>query len=137
MREIKFRAWAKIKYRAWDKKRKVMLGTDYPDNWGNDAYERYENNIFLAITGIEELSKNPDFVLMKWIGERDINQTDIYIGDVVKMNPRMDQEVVIEWKRGIATENRRGVCDVWEGIDWIRCEVIGNIYQNPELNPKK
>jgi hypothetical protein len=84
------------------------------------------------------------YELMQFTGLTDKNGKEIYEGDVVKvtdLNAEETKNIVIEYKRG-------GYCIEWDGrfydssdvtlIAWamedeFEFEVIGNIYENPEL----
>ena len=94
-------------------------------------------------------AKDPErFVLMQSTGLKDINGKEIYEGDVLKVSSgRMfdiDEEnpfIVVKWDEesgAYTTKDFTGEFDVlnlgWQIADeLIRVEVIGNIYENPEL----
>jgi uncharacterized phage protein (TIGR01671 family) len=118
MREIKFRAWNKEAevMHNWDEIGKV-LHAKYFDDW-------------IAEGGIE---------LMQYTGLKDKNGKEIYEGDVIRGEDPLDYflkditQVVVEWLE----------CGAWYPFacdhDYEpypkpeHCEVIGNIYENPEL----
>jgi uncharacterized phage protein (TIGR01671 family) len=131
-REIKFRAWNKI-----DKCMCPVHGYDFETQilwYGNTR----RNNI------LGEPPKN--FELMQYTGLHDKNGNEIYEGDIVKCteltNDRLTEYISeVFWEQGSLLVHESASCDVefclfFEGIDkrpLTEIEVIGNIYENPEL----
>lgn len=90
-----------------------------------------------------------DFVFMQSTGLRDKNANEIYIGDIVRgVRPNLDNEterietkgVVKESCCEVVIEDEKGTHDPFENYFAIvyqqgkaEIEVIGNIYENPEL----
>lgn len=81
--------------------------------------------------------------LMQYTGLKDKNGKEIYEGDIVRLTPNRGVEddkivtgPVVMGKHGVYVGN-----DGWQnyGIHthWIETEIIGNIYENPELLPKQ
>lgn len=110
-----------------------------------DGYDCSEPAVVLE-RGFHEDEKHPDHILMQFTGLHDKNGKngkEIYEGDVIRGKETTDaygngfmyQAVVIwddEQGRWIAKEED----DVWSLYDFDFEEVIGNIYENPELiNP--
>lgn len=136
MREIKFRAYIKRDYNKelvgkilevsslHLKKNKVIIGYSISkSNYGNKSFN-YK-----------------DIELMQYTGLKDKNRKEIYEGDVVKVFTNK------EWRIGIiiyehsgftidVTNNKElkyGRTSIIENLT----EVIGNIYENPELLEKE
>lgn len=121
----------KIKFRAWDTENKRMM---YSDAVKLDDFFDYVTE---GDGSIREWVK-----LMQFIGLKDKNGIEIYEGDIIK---------IFNW--GFKDKGEIGVVQVFwhdEDIGWriqpmliedvydLRralgiCEVIGNIYENPEL----
>ena len=125
-----------IKFRAWDKKEKKMAQVDAMD-WGAD------NNIVTAhLSFLEgELRKKvypnkrlgDDVDFMQYTGLKDKNGKEIYEEDIVKIgNDGIAQVSFIDGCWQTYEEDRIELCASLYG--WISpLEVIGNIYENPEL----
>lgn len=97
-----------IKFRAWRQEEKTM------------------SNIFDVIDDTREIDYDLDIV-MQYTGLHDKNGKEIYEGDIV--DTPYDKSY-IRWERG-------GFVFANDGNDGLFCmdesEVIGNIYENPEL----
>ena len=132
-----------IKFRAWDKKRKEMLlAGDYPQdeevmNLMDIDWEGLGILFDGDIIACDECGRfaylaNDRYVLMQYTGLKDKNGKEIWEGDIVKGIRGIGGECVficgrfsIRYKDGthltFISENKNDV------------EVIGNIYENPEL----
>lgn len=122
-----------IKFRAWDGR--VMVDVWQVDHFG----EQWKVN--------DDIDSTMDkWLIMQFIGLKDKNGIDIYKGDILKHN----QNIYIVWwtenmgiclihkkhfspdkKSILTTDNRQDFNFIWSTQKYI--EVIGNIYQNPEL----
>lgn len=129
-----------IKFRAWDKKRKIMVGSSYPENWGNDKDEYWDDWVYIELAGVTSLSENKDFEVMQYTGLKDTNGVEIYEGDIVTacyidsngIGQKSNSMKVIWGHHAWGLEYGGGKSA--PGItDWKWLEVIGNIYENPEI----
>ena len=104
-----------IKFRAWDKERRKILnfGQIVPIRWIYDG-------------SLEDMFDNcqDDISLMQYTGLKDTNGKSIYEGDIVKVNYNYLGTHVVKFSKG-KYNTASYICD--------KCEVIGNIYENPEL----
>jgi len=143
MREIKFRAWHKGQQRILE----MTIGTDYVPHFLNDvkAFGGGYINLF-----------DPDIELMQFTGLKDKNGKEIYEGDMVKTKQEIQPDMTNP-NRKILVE---GIGEIkWGGTGWIipmpsfkgkewlmttdatiifdpigiEKEVIGNVFENPEL----
>jgi len=115
-----------IKFRAWDIENKLIVIPDYISGDGI-VYEHAHYEPPQCINAI----------LMQFTGLKDKNGKEIYEGDIVKV--RSDGKIMtISWSEKFASFviNREG----WAFQHWFGeamapndCEVIGNIYENPDL----
>ena len=113
-----------IKFRAWDKKRNVMC--------------ELTTNIFSGVKtlmfndAIKELQD--DYIFLEYTGLKDKNGKEIWEGDVVKLESWEPDICEVVFDRG-------GFCFRFSSDDnyypdgkYLEDgEVIGNIYENPEL----
>ena len=115
-----------IKFRAWDKKEKKIY------SWRKDFGSAY---IYDGMrTFIQDLKKQ--YILMQYVGLEDKNRKEIYEGDIVQLsinNELPHHKGVIKYlppRFFVMDGNKSGL------LLTDKYEVIGNIYENPELlNP--
>ena len=119
MREIKFRAWN-------TEKNDMITCSGY---WWEEEF-----------TGQEDLADTPGFVVMQYTGLKDKNGKEIYEEDVLSKSGHRNRIVKYVIDAFIAEpipftekDGPYRLKNYTHG-----CEVIGNIYENPELltNPK-
>jgi len=112
MREIKFRVWGPNSKHMWTWEE--LLVHSIPINW---------------------LSNDPNFgserVIMQFTGLHDKNGVEIYEGDVVESQNFSASEVLFE--DGVFLALDTPLNQDWGGCPGNEWEVIGNIYENPEL----
>jgi uncharacterized phage protein (TIGR01671 family) len=118
-----------IKFRAWDKEHRCMI-----ENVGIQT-EKYADKITISSSGIFVGNKCNSMVLMQFTGLRDKNGREIYEGDIVAgwFNNQKIVGQVFYGSNAAFFIQRKGLlgislinADIW-------LEVIGNIYENPEL----
>ena len=111
------------KFRAWDKVIKTM---NYNPSVGCAGSEDYEiNDAFIE-------NNSQKLVWMQFTGLKDKNGKKIYEGDILKWTHPSFQEMKKEYKILEMSDIRKSLMlepDCLNG--WI--EVIGNIYESPEL----
>lgn len=112
-----------IKFRAWDKKQVWMLYKD--ESCGHTEYEMHPIQAINKILAGED--KN--LIFMQYTGLKDRNGTEIYEGDI--LNCRTLIIKTMKWSE--LQEVIEDIIQVYYFINYDELEVIGNIYENPEL----
>lgn len=128
-----------IKFRVWDSELREMLTPNQV---------RVYNNLFEIDSGKDwvEPADYDRFSLMQYTGLKDKNEKEIYDGDIlsvcngsVNSTPWIDKPYAVEyfinkgWGLPMFCWDKEGE-NIMDKTHW--CEIIGNIYENPELlNP--
>jgi len=129
------------KFRAWLKEEKKMVdveGLEFVDGKVYSMRCKIDGVVYYYLAL---------FALMQSTGLKDCNDREIYEGDVIKVSDglyEIDEEnpfVVVKWDEeagGYTMKDFTGEFDAlnigWQIADkFVRVEVVGNIYENPEL----
>ena len=118
-REIKFRAW---------------ITTDVDDK-DNDIKSMSYDLAFTKYAPINELL-NKEECLMQFTGLKDKNGKEIYEGDILTKWDGLKKKVFFSDKYynfQLSHLDNKGFCDTLAFWNQESTEVIGNIYENPEL----
>lgn len=127
MRTVKFRAWDTL-----EKKMCNVIRINYVDDYialvYKEQYHYHERGL-------------ADAILLQFTGLKDIHNKEIYEGDIVTGKDHFTEETceyLVYWNNEDASFNCKynSKTDKSEfGMSWDLCnyEVIGNIYENPEL----
>ena len=131
MREIKFRVWDKVhdlgmlpvSQLSWDEHDDGVLRLHFCG-----SLEKKLQGSFGVHSGFGNVdgSEETGWILMQYTGLKDKNGKEIYEGDILK-DEQFTGEVVWDFS-GLMLESNHIIYAIWRG-----CEVIGNIYENPEL----
>ena len=119
-----------IKFRAWHKEKKIMgevLGIDILHKeifFSNEDVDCYEHTDF------------KDIELMQYTGLKDKNNKEIYEGDILS-NGNNEKPYKVIFENGSFRAEFEGDFEEYS-FDLINivaqgCEIVGNIYENPEL----
>ena len=133
-RELKFRAWDSIT-------KKWLFGYEYPNLGGfsmkGEVMLFGEYSRFFESIPIEDWDK---IILMQYTGLKDKNGKEVYEGDVIRQSSDLciiescvggfDCQMLVELKNG---GTLRGSVYNFSFLSEKYCEIIGNIYENPEL----
>lgn len=122
----------KPKFRAWDSAKKEMF---------KDTFAITESGQVVVVEQ-ESVASSPDYVfvehlvIMQSTGLVDKNGKEIFDGDIVKMSKDVYSEPtyyeVVRHRGGAyRLESKQHGCKLW--LRHTDCEVVGNIYENPEL----
>jgi uncharacterized phage protein (TIGR01671 family) len=113
-----------IKFRAWDEVTKEMLR---PEGHAD------RNRLRVSFSGTVFEDGSPvNLVLMQFTGLTDKNGKEIFEGDIVQCN-LVNYVVRYDWlfPKFVLGINNKSCRDFWPSQE--EYEVIGNIYENPEL----
>ncbi|HFQ8194901.1 TPA: YopX family protein [Streptococcus pneumoniae] len=121
------------KYRAWDKHSQKMFANDELIIWNNNVYANDSKK--LTCNNLKGWSIDEEY-LMQSTGLVYKNGKEIFEGDIVKMSKDVYSEPtyyeVVRHRGGAyRLESKQHGCELW--LRHTDCEVVGNIYENPEL----
>ena len=120
------------RYRAWDKELQTMLDVsliDFKKRVLVGEHWKFGETNFMSFDDIK---------LMQSTGLKDKNSKEIFEGDILDYKGR---KALVSWHGSYASFIYRFVDELQKrNAEWnplylayMRCEVIGNIYENPEL----
>lgn len=116
-----------IKFRVWDIKNKEMLKVQELD------FEPtfYGGKIAIRLDQYNDYFDTEDMILMQYTGIDDKNGKEIYEGDIVKYENMTGK---IMFFNGSFIMSNFEETEEWElGVINEELEIMGNIYDNPEL----
>ena len=123
------------KFKAWDKNReKMIIEGGFIQVWGNGEYFVYHEDT--------ELWESSDHIILEYIGLHDKKDNEICEGDILKSEYKVNGKTeigvgTIKIHNGCACleyfdeEDGHNYYPVYSGLN--DYEIIGNIYENPEL----
>lgn len=137
MRELKFRVWDKLEERF------------------ATCDEGYQGHYVLSLKGefhnLQNGSGGKEYIVQQYTGMKDRQGKDVYEGDIVKWGMSHDQETAFCRLRVVEFHEQQLIYKVVEvgeypaGVDYLYeamqpatrwCEVVGNVFENPELLTK-
>jgi uncharacterized phage protein (TIGR01671 family) len=116
-----------LRFRAWDPVKREMFRV-FRLTWHGQSRTGY----WLQVN-IRSEQPNKAYVLMQFTGLQDKDGTEIYEGDLLRITHRRSREHMflasVEFERGMFRDS----CHHLPLGEAITIEVVGNIYENPEL----
>lgn len=125
-----------IKFRCWDKENKEMLDVEYL-HWDDCTGE-----FSIRTTMYSDYFDTEDMILMQYAGVKDKNEKEIYEGDIVHIPDDYEEygfasgeNYSIDFKDGrFRLKPKYKPNATGYDLEFTEeLEVIGNIYENPEL----
>ena len=128
----------KFKFKAWDIKNKKMLDVSsivfYDDE---DSEKDLGGYVTFDLMGQPDLEFNKQCILIPYTGFKDKNQKKIYEGNIVKSNNEFKHKWVVEFRNGSflckCIHSPRAFQSLYRRSKSKSLEIIGNIYENPEM----
>lgn len=117
MRDIKFRLWDKEYGEIWEYDELMIMVLDEELSVSYDTGSEYK--------------EFDNYEITQYTGLKDIKGKEIYEGDIVDFYSNVEDEVITEKVDYSFGMYRAG--DYHLGKIFEKCEIIGNIYENPEL----
>lgn len=102
-----------IKFKYWNSQKKGMY---YKDTWNDFPLKVDENDVWLEYTGLKDKSG-----------------VEIWQGDIVRMNKKNYEMKWSDLLLGFQLKELSDNPQKWVSFSTAKIEVIGNIYENPEL----
>lgn len=122
------------RYRAWDKHGQKMFANDELIIWNGNVYANDSKK--LTCNNLKGWSIDDEY-LMQSTGLVDKNGKEVFVGDIIKCTRGCLHEVYIEKEYGGTYFGGMPAVylkDLREGYAWTEHEeIIGNVYENPEL----
>jgi len=123
-----------IKFRAWDVINKRMYPIAFP-SWNGAIVGKRSNKSVTAETIDEDGDNKP--ILMQFTGLKDKDGVEIFEGDIVAYKTffygkERDHKKVVKWEKWVSDDFEQPDCVGYFNLS-SEMEVIGNVYENPEL----
>ena len=112
-----------IKFRAWHEKLERMIFAGFSIGVGGGTLWKDESGKSWG-----------DLELLQYTGLKDKNGKEIYEGDIVRLDHWSPKEYIVEFNRGAFCFKHNKDDASYNDCKYLeKCEVIGNIHENPEL----
>lgn len=117
-----------IKFRAWDKETKKMCYLSNP-HWSLS----FGYNGKAEVYNLQNGSGGNEYELMQFTGLKDKNGKEIYEGDILKESAAREYMGSVIFEDGVFEISGILTALRQHTIDHYGFEIIGNIYENPDL----
>lgn len=116
----------KNKFRAWHKEKKCWIALH------NNGYSFNPNNGQIYYEGLNITSR---IDLMQYTGLKDKNSKEIYEGDILEFSGNVVALGIVKYNENFATFQACNGNSGWlfGNESGTNIEILGNIYENPEL----
>lgn len=121
-----------IKFRAWDKETKTMCYMNHP-HWSLT----FGHNGIAEVYNLQNGSGGNDYELMQFTGLKDKNGKEIYEKDILKESAPRGYKDFVSFSNGSFGMDNIITSLSQHTIDGLGFEIIGNLYENPELLEEK
>lgn len=129
-RIFEFRIWNK-KYNTWMNHCAII---DCSGNIGNHYIEVCDNG--QKIEHVVGLSKEEN-IIQQFTGLKDNNDKEIYEGDILTLEDKKNYQVFFERGCFMITFENGNDLPLLAYVEGKRCEIVGNIFENPKFLNKK
>lgn len=131
-----------LRYRAWDVLAEKMIDEILMISFvRKEIIGKFSDGSTSVPLKFEDERNGEDVILMQSTGLKDKNGKEVFVGDIIKCTRGCLHEVYIEKEYGGTYFGGMPAVylkDLREGYAWTEDEeIIGNIYQNPELLEEK
>ena len=130
------------RYRAWDVLSEKMIDEILMISFvRKEIIGKFSDGSTSVPLKFEDERNGEDVILMQSTGLKDKNDKEVFVGDIIKCTRGCLHEIYIEKEYGgtyIGGMPAIYLKDLREGYAWTEHEeIIGNIYENPELLEEK
>lgn len=127
-----------VRYRAWDVLAEKMIDEILMISFvRKEIIGKFSDGSTSVPLKFEDERNGEDVILMQSTGLKDKNGKEVFVGDIIKCTRGCLHEVYIEKEYGgtfIGGMSAVYLKGLGEGYAWTEHEeIIGNIYENPEL----
>lgn len=128
----------KFKFRVWSDKLKKFDYSNLLISLDGKLFTASRENQFTNDVSIFNIGSLKEYVgdcfIQQFTGLKDIKGKEIYEGDIVKLDnsPYVYKMIWGDWRWGLESPDLDHIVS-YTGAVQDRCEVIGNIFENPEL----